>query len=146
MNFKATTVVGNKLAFVVIAFLYGIGIIVALYNKWSYWLPTLLAIHFIVDLGLVMGKPVPSKVSLVRFINEAARAIFVGWLMLLGYVFTFGIFLSGDSNVESEKLYGMAFGAGLGLMLVCAPCAIVASICTSYLVRANAPPTPFFGD
>jgi hypothetical protein len=115
-----------------------------------YWLLILPASHLVVDLFLLMGKPVPLKISFVRFLNESAMAFFVGWLILLVYTFTFGVFSSGASvggNPDpTDKMAGIFFGVGLGLLNVCVPCFIVSAVCSSYLKKANAPPTPFFGD
>ena len=146
MNLKKTTVVGSKVAFALISMVYGCVIIAALFNRQLGWLPLLAIAHLGMDLFLVLGKAVPIRISLVRFFNESAMAMIVGWLMLLIFVFASAAFVPGDDREATDKSYGIAFGAGVGLLNVCVPCAIVAVICTSYLDRMNAPPTPFFGD
>ena len=146
MNLKITTVVGNKVAFALISIVYGCVIIAAFFNSQLIWIPILAFAHFGMDLFLVMGKAVPSRISLVKFFNESAMAMIVGWLMLLIFVFASAAFVPGDDREATDKSFGIAFGAGVGLLTVCGPCAMVALIYTSYLTRMNAPPTPFFGD
>ena len=146
MNWINLTIVGEFWAVVMISSVYGIGIISFQLANQPGGMLILPVVHFVLDLFLVTGKPIPTRISLARFLNEAAFATIAGWLLFLVYVFTFGILSTGDSRAEGEKQFGLAFGAGVGLMVICGPCAMVAVFCTSYLTRMNAPPTPFFGD
>ncbi len=146
LNFKTTTVVGNKVALMLIALAYACGIVPAVYFGRLDLMLIVPVIHLAMDIVLVMNKSISTMISLARFLNESAMAIIVGWLLMMVWLFGWAIFGSDESRQQGDKLFGVAFGAGVGLLIVCAPCFLVASLCTAYLVSANAPPTPFFGD
>jgi hypothetical protein len=125
---QEVTFVGKPVGLALIVVIYTLALAGASTYDWTGLIPLALALHVMID----MCVDAPTHDKFLRFVNEIAVGVAAGWIGFLVLVFTIGIFL-----LSGEKGFGVAFGAGIGLMVVFTPALIVSIICTGILISRS---------